>query len=86
MVRTDQEIVDQADALARRMAEDVIGYQFAEVTGTMRSFADPRVRMCWNMACCAIEELQQTDVYEALRNVEDHEATADQKMRDGATF
>jgi len=66
--RTDQQIVEQADHLAWRMATEVMGYELAG-TVPMRDRADPRMKMCWQMACLAIEELQATDVTNALAGI-----------------
>jgi hypothetical protein len=67
--RTDAEIVEEAEQLARRMAEEVMGYNLDAVTIPLRDMPDPRVKMCWQMACLAIEQLQATDVTNALAGI-----------------
>ena len=67
--RSDAQIIEQAEDLARRMATEVMGYDLGAVSIPLRTMTDPRMRMCWQMACLAIEELQATDVTNALAGI-----------------
>ena len=69
--RTDQEIVDLANDLARQfyanMGYDVPeGYRFDQAT-------HPHERQCWANACLAFELIEGTEVEEALANLADEE-------------
>lgn len=64
--RTDQEIVDETDDLARELAS-ADGYSFG---GKFYSRLSPRATNYWNMACLAQEKLTATDPKDALTNLE----------------
>jgi hypothetical protein len=66
---TDAEIVANANALARvfykcQGCQVPEGYRFDRAL-------HPRERMCWQMAVAAFAELRDTDVEDALSNLED---------------
>ncbi|MEN7527889.1 hypothetical protein [Cupriavidus sp. DL-D2] len=66
--RTDQEIVDQTErAAAMLAASDSYFLQ----SGTYRDSKDPRVQRYWVKACEMQELLTNTDVYNALANLEE---------------
>lgn len=68
-VRTDREIVDQTNELARRLYEDQ-GY--AVPTGYRFDQAEhPHERAAWNWACIAMVYLTETDPEDALIALED---------------
>ena len=72
-MRTNQEIVDQTNDLARRMAEASgwvapEGYRFWLPAV---SFTNPRPLLYWKLACIAQEELTGTDAENALAELED---------------
>lgn len=67
--RTDQEIVDQTNALAKQIC-DVWGYETPDDYKFYES-ANPRAETVWSAACKAQEILTQTDVQDALINLED---------------
>ena len=71
MERTDQEIVEQTEQLARAFAEaDHLLFR----TGTLyRESKDPRLQHYWRMACIAQCHLTQTDPEDALTNMETDE-------------
>lgn len=64
--RTDQEIVDETDDLARELAK-FGGY---ELDGKFYNSPSPRAINYWNMACLAQEKLTATDPKDALTNLE----------------
>ena len=64
-MRTSQEIVDQTNELARRLAERQ-GYAFASRHEKLYESPNPRARLYWGMACVAQEELTDTDAENAL--------------------
>lgn len=68
---TDKELIDQANALARRFYAAMgyivkSGFQFYNV-------AHPQERLCWELARIAFEELRDTDIEDALNNLEDED-------------
>lgn len=68
-IRTDQEIVDQTNELARQLAgqmayEMPAGYKFHQSR-------HPRAICFWRMACMAQELLTDTDPMDALSALED---------------
>jgi hypothetical protein len=70
--RSNQQIVDQTNALARRMAEASNweapeGYRF----WLPSSSGNPRGLLYWQLACIAQEELTDTDAENALAELED---------------
>ncbi len=69
--RTDEEIVRQANDLAR-LFYAMEGYR-VEVGYRFDAARHPHERRCWKMACVAFEVLQQTDVEEALTGMKDVE-------------
>ncbi|MGO4302216.1 hypothetical protein [Cupriavidus sp. RAF12] len=67
MSRTDQEIVDQTErAAAMLAASDSYFLQ----SGTYRDSKDPRVQRYWAKACEMQELLTNTDVYNAMANLD----------------
>lgn len=71
--RTDREIVEQTNTLAREFYS-MLGY----VVPATHRFYDaeridyhPQEALCWAMACHAQRELTSTDPDDALRNLED---------------
>lgn len=69
-LRTDREIVDQANALAIRFAQQTWGFAFQE-GAKLYNAADPRLQNAWRMACTAFDQLQATPADEALENLRD---------------
>jgi len=71
--RTDREIVNQTNALARVFYK-MLGH---EVTAdhlfyeTSRQNYHPQEAMCWSMACAAQRELTATDPDDAIANLDD---------------
>lgn len=70
--RTDQEIVEQTQRLARRVCS-VLGYEVAPGHDFRRS-EHPRSRVAWMIACAAQEELTATDVDNAVAESEVRDA------------
>lgn len=72
--RTDHEIVEQTNKLARTFYRLAFGHtvgpehRFYE---SDRADYHPQERMCWDMACAAQQELTNTDPDDAVANVED---------------
>lgn len=64
--RTDQEIVDETDDLARELAR-VDGY---ELDDKFYSCPAPRAMKYWTLACLAQEKLTATDPNDALSNLD----------------
>lgn len=67
--KTDEQIVAEANELARRFYESfgyVVpeGYRFDEAT-------HPQECGMWNLACIAYEELAATDLQDALTNLDE---------------
>lgn len=71
MARTDQEILDQTNELAR------LFYQIHDRGGTVEKgfrfdlSEHPQEKQCFQMACIAQEVLTETDVIQAIDNLED---------------
>lgn len=68
-MKTDQEIVESANALARKFYSALgyrvpAGYRFDKAS-------HPQERACWNMAGIAFDHIEGTDVSEALAATED---------------
>lgn len=68
-MRTEQKIVDDANALARVFYsmlgyEVASGYRFDKAT-------HPQEKAMWNMAVVAYENIEGTDVDDALNQIED---------------
>lgn len=70
-MRSDQEIVEQTNELARQF------YRLHDRGGTVEKgyrfdqSSHPQEVQCWQMACVAQELLTGTDVRDALDNLED---------------
>lgn len=73
--RTSKEIVDQTEELARKIAE-IMGYKIVR-TGRMIFSRNPRVQMCWQMACAAQEILTYTDPEDAFSDLDEAEPLYD---------
>jgi hypothetical protein len=71
-MRTDQEIVDQTDDLAREFAK-LDGY---ELDGKFYNDTASRSRHYWALACTAQAHLTNTDPCDALSALEDEQASA----------
>lgn len=67
-MRTDKEIVDQTEALARKFAE-MNGWQVPP-RKKMSDSVNPRFLVFWEMACQAQKVLTNTDPSDALSNVD----------------
>jgi hypothetical protein len=67
-MRTDQEIIDQTNRLARAFY-NLQGYQVPEGYEFNRA-SHPNERALWHMACAAQFELTETDPNEALVNLD----------------
>lgn len=65
--RTDQEIVDQTEELARKFA-DADGYTL--IGESFRGAEAPRAQKAWQLACMAQEFLTNTDVENAVANLD----------------
>jgi hypothetical protein len=68
--RSSKEIVDQADKLAERIAR-ACGWTFTSGNPIHTQLDKPRSSHYWNLAAIAFEELQQTDINDALSDLED---------------
>lgn len=78
--RSDQEIVDQTEELARMLGS--WAHNRAPAPGVlMRDTLDPRGQSCWQMACKIQDLLTGTDVGNALAELE---AAADDEVDQGA--
>jgi len=71
-MRTDREIVNQTNALARifykMLSHEVDAeHRFYDVS---RENYHPQEAMCWSMACAAQRELTATDPDDAVANLE----------------
>lgn len=71
MERTDQQIVEQTDMLARAFAQND-GWRIDADVHSYDS-ENPRIRRYWRMACIAQEFLTGTDVSVALQNWQDEQ-------------
>ena len=72
-IRTDREIVDQTNDMARVFYEMLgymvpSGHRFYELD---RVNYHPQESLCWAMACLAHKELTGTDPYDAVANLDD---------------
>lgn len=67
--RTDQEIVDQTEELARMVLREAFDLETL-VDFDIRQHPDPRCRRAWNVAKRVQEIMTATDVDDALANVE----------------
>lgn len=68
-MRTDQEIIEQTNELARDFYA-LMGYKVKAGYRFDRAI-HPTERMCWTMACRAQEKLTHTDPEDALANIDD---------------
>lgn len=70
--RTDQEIVDQTNRLAREMLRLTgVGYEVPDsYQFHIEKDRHPRARQAWDMACFAQEVLTSTDPQDALDNLD----------------
>jgi len=66
---TDDEVVDQAENLARQLY-NITGNRVSE-NYKLRNATHPQEIMCWNMACLAFKELRNTDPEDAVANLEE---------------
>ena len=71
-MQTEKQIVDKANALARTFYE-MHGYEVPEGYRFDKAH-HPQERCMWAMACHAFDQIEGTDVEEALSAVEDDEA------------
>ena len=70
--RTDQQIVDETEKLAASLMLWAHNREFAPGCSTLyRLSTDPRAASCWAMACKIQEELTNTDVHNAVAEVDD---------------
>jgi hypothetical protein len=68
MERTDQEIVDRTENLARAFAK-VDGYDIGSSV-KLHATENPMGRRYWRMACIAQKQLTATDPEDAVTNLE----------------
>lgn len=68
-MRTEQEIVDDANALAR-IFYSILGYQ-VEPGYRFDEATHPQEEAVWKMAVIAYENIEGTDVEDALNQIED---------------
>ena len=71
-MRTDQEIIDQTNAIARIIYKGM-GYQTPKGTEfhTEAVNRHPHERSCWNSACEIQELMTDTEVQNCIDNLED---------------
>lgn len=65
--RTDRQIVEQTNELARQFGR-ILGWETTPGVQIYRE-VNPRARDFWNLACAAQEALTATDPNDALRNL-----------------
>ena len=70
-VRTDQQIVDQTEALAALLASAFRGYEATD-GATFRNTEHPKARQCWEVACQIQELLTDTDPENAAAELDVH--------------
>lgn len=79
--RTDQEIVEQTERVASLIALAFHG-SVMEAGHTYRDTKNPKAALCWQVACKIQDELTQTDVENAITEIEDRPAAPAAKKRD----
>lgn len=80
-MRTEQEIVDDANALAR-VFYGLLGYQ-VEAGYRFDAATHPQETAMWRMAVIAYENIEGTDVEDALSQTEDDNAASQQHPAQG---